>query len=161
MTGYGQCCDTNATCGAGLVCDPVQRVCTTTCTANSDCPFQSPLYGVAGCNINSAPAPYFCNADSAFGWSFAAFCKVSVCVGVLGGCVFVSVRIHPAFAVLQVCRSGSWLGNAGPHLPQGTSQRFYDLITGLVSTFCNLNTFFLNKCVLLCGYSRCFVSRLV
>ena len=117
---FGSCCDNNSQCSDGLTCDTNRRVCSLPCSSSADCGnYTSPLYGKAVCNTDDDVS--YCNADTAYGWSFAGFCRV--------------------------CKSDRWLGDKGPVLPsQGSSVKFLTKLKGLLGQFCEFSPFLGSKC---------------
>ncbi len=71
LGGFAACCDSDAQCNTPLICDTTRRVCTRTCTSESQCSdLVEPRTGVPRCISG------YCAADRALGWSFAPFCQV-------------------------------------------------------------------------------------
>jgi hypothetical protein len=141
---FGECCDSDAQCTTGMVCDPEQRACTFKCTSSANC-YASPLYGQASCgpidqltcSIADLAYPYlwgtynqadqvdppqqlYCDASVGYGWSFSAYCRT--------------------------CGSGSWSGDAGPDVPYSDDQRVATLLGSLLEDLCSSSPAIQQRC---------------
>ena len=90
---FGMCCASDAQCntGAGFTCDTANRVCTQTCTANTQCPVppngdlgtltgSGQKFGVCNAATKGSSTRY-CAANSFVAWSMAPYCLVRGGVG--------------------------------------------------------------------------------
>lgn len=141
---FGECCDSDAQCSPGMVCDLYQRACTFKCTSSADC-YASPLFGLTSCgpvdgmscSIADIAYPYlwgayneavqadppqqlYCDASVGYGWSFSAYCRT--------------------------CRSGSWSGGAGPEVGYSDDQRVATLLGSLLEDLCSSSPAIEQRC---------------
>ncbi len=144
--GFGECCDRDSQCTAGMVCDPDQRACTFNCTSVTDC-YAAPLHSKPSCGLlnrmtcdyvdyvypvlwgaanrslgssDGAPTQQYCDASTGYGWSFTAYCKS--------------------------CKSGNWSGDAGPDVGYSDAQRVGTLLGSLLEDLCATSPAIQQRC---------------